>query len=162
MIFNFHFGKTLRSSSHAVVVRRDRQCPELCPVRAMQEYFIVTKSVGWNMREGYLFPEVNADASRGSVQWPAARMTATLQAHIRAGRLQDAGGQYTMHSFRVGGAVSQSLAGTAVEALMDFVGWKTKGVAKRYVGSTTQEGGASSKRPRVQSCLLYTSPSPRD
>lgn len=100
MIFNFHFGKTIRSSSHAVVVRRDRQCTELCPLRAIQEFFIAAQSAGWNMREGYLFPEVNADGSRGSSQWSAARMTASLQAHIRNGRLGDAGGQYTMHSFR--------------------------------------------------------------
>ena len=39
-----------------------------------------------------------------------------------------------MHSFRVGGAVSQVLAGTSFDALMDFVGWKTRSVAQRYVG----------------------------
>ena len=44
------------------------------------------------------------------------------------------GRRYSMHSFRVGGAVSQALASTAIDALMGFVGWKTRGVAHRYVG----------------------------
>jgi len=38
-----------------------------------------------------------------------------------------------MHSFWVGDAVSHSLAGTTVEALMAYVGWKTRKVAKRYI-----------------------------
>ena len=41
LIFSFHFGKTLRSSSHAVVARRDRDGNELCPVRAVQEFALV-------------------------------------------------------------------------------------------------------------------------
>ena len=37
-IFNFLFGKTLRSSSQAVVVRRNLDCREICAVAAMVEY----------------------------------------------------------------------------------------------------------------------------
>ena len=39
---------------------------------------------------------------------------------------------YTMHPFRVGGALSQQLAGTPVDAIMRLIGWKTRSVAERY------------------------------
>ena len=140
LIFNFHFGKTLRSSSHAVVARRDRDCNELCPVRAVQEFALVTKHAGWPPREGYLFPQVDPDGSRGSSPWTAHDMSSRLQAAVSAAGLAD-GRKYSMHSFRVGGAVSQALAGTAVDALMAHVGWKTKSVARRYVGPQPSVAG---------------------
>ena len=37
-IFNFLFGKTLRESSQAVVVRRNVECRDICAVAAMVEY----------------------------------------------------------------------------------------------------------------------------
>ena len=80
LIFNFHFGKTLRESSLAVVVRRNRTCPELCPVRAVQEFAIVAKSMGWAPRGGYMFPQVETDGSKGTSPWNAHDMSFT---HLR-------------------------------------------------------------------------------
>lgn len=37
LVFNFYFGKWLRSSSHAVVVRPNLDCPEICAVNAMAD-----------------------------------------------------------------------------------------------------------------------------
>ena len=37
---------------------------------------------------------------------------------------------FTMHSFRVGGSLSKSLAGTVVDEIMKIGGWKTESVAK--------------------------------
>ena len=79
LIFNFHFGKTLRESSLAVVVRRDRGCPELCPVRAVQEFAIVAKSLGWEPCGGYMFSHVEADGSNSSLPWSAHELSTTLQ-----------------------------------------------------------------------------------
>ena len=98
LIFNLHFGKSLRDSSHAIVVRRDRECPDLCPGRAIEEFVGVTKGMGWAPKEGYLFPEVNVDGSRGGNKLAAATMTANLQAVIKLAGL-DEGRNYTMHSF---------------------------------------------------------------
>ena len=42
-----------------------------------------------------------------------------------------------MHSFRVGGSLRKSLAGTAVDEVMKIGGWKTERVAWCYVGVTT-------------------------
>lgn len=68
-------------------------------------------------------------------------MVLALQSNVAAAGLTE-GRNYTMHSFRVGGAVSQTLAGTAVDALMEVVGWKTRGVAQRYVGPHPSVSGA--------------------
>ena len=72
---------------------------------------------------------VEGNGERGSVAITAPRMTATLQAHQRAGGSPD---HLTMHSFRVGGSLSKSLAGTAVDEIMKIGGWKTERVARYY------------------------------
>ena len=46
---------------------------------------------------------------------------------------------FTMHSFRVGGSLSKSLAGTAVDEIMKIAGCKTEGIARYYIGATTSK-----------------------
>ena len=75
-------------------------------------------------------------------------MTTALQAHLRAAGLPT---HFTMHSFRVGGFLSKSLAGTAVDEIMKIAGWKTESVAKYYVGATSSGKVPGSKRTRGQS-----------
>ena len=75
----------------------------------------------------------------------AQRMTAALQGHLRMAGLPD---HFTMHSFRVGGSVTKSLAGTAVDEIMKIGGWKTESIAKYYIESTTSTGVRASKRTR--------------
>lgn len=55
-----------------------------------------------------------------------------------------------MHSFRVGGSVSESLAGTAVDEIMKIGGWKTESVARDYIGQTTSDA-AKGKRRKLDS-----------
>lgn len=56
--------------------------------------------------------------------------------------------QFTMHSFCVGGSLTQSLGGTAVDEIMKIAGWKTQSVAERYIGPTTSDAVAASDRQR--------------
>ena len=60
-------------------------------------------------------------------------MTTALQKHLRATGLPD---HFTLDSFRVGGSLSQSLAGTHVDAIMEMDGRKTRRMAEYYVGAT--------------------------
>ena len=47
---------------------------------------------------------------------------------------------FTMHSFRVGGSLRKSLAGTPVdEFILQLGGWKTEAMARHYIGATTRE-----------------------
>lgn len=38
-----------------------------------------------------------------------------------------------MHSFRVGGSLSRSLAGESIEQIMQVGGWKTEAITRYYV-----------------------------
>ena len=67
-------------------------------------------------------------------------MTAALQAHLRAGGLPD---HSTIHSFRVGGSLSKSLAGKTVDEIMEIGGWKIERVTRCYIGPTTSAGANS-------------------
>ena len=134
LIFNFHVGKTLRKSVQAVVVLADTEGPETCAFRGVTEYISAALRIGWDLTEGYLFPVVEPNGTRGTVAVSASRMTAGLQMHLRAAGLPE---HYSMHSFRVGGSLSKSLAGTAVDEIMKIGGWKTEQVARYYIGATT-------------------------
>ena len=145
-VFSSHFGKTFRVSSHTFVVRPDRECPHISPVRAMGEYSGAAAAIGWDLAQGHLFPPVNVDGSRGTGTLKAAHMAASLQAYLRRADVPPPDTtQYTIHSFRVGGAVSRSLAGTTVADIMSFVGWKCAGVAQRYIGATPPHHGEKRK-----------------
>ena len=102
--------------------------------------------VGLNRRAPV--PVVTAEGGQGSLPLPAARVTTALQAHLRAAGLPN---HFTMHSFRVGGSLSKSLAGTAVDEIMKIGGCKTESVAKHYIGATSSEKVHGSKKKRGQS-----------
>ncbi|CAM9376086.1 unnamed protein product, partial [Laminaria digitata] len=69
-----------------------------------------------------------------------------VQTHLRAAGME--GKRYTMHSFRVGGAASHNMDGTAMDVLMEYVGWKSATTARRYVGVTASAAVAGAKRSR--------------
>ena len=103
--------------------------------------FVVSQStsqrllaIGWDLTADYLFPMVELNGERGITTITAPRMTAALQAHLRAGEMPD---HFTMHCFRVGRSLRKSLAGTAVDEIMEIGGWKTERVARYYIGATT-------------------------
>ena len=149
LIFNFQFGKTLRKSSEAVVVLADKECPQICAFRGVTEYISAAHSIGWDLAKGHLFPVVLPDGSRGDVAMSAPRMVTALQGHLRAAELPS---HFTLHSFRSGGSLSKSLAGTPMDEIMQIGGWKTEGMARYYVGATTSKRVAGAKRQREQAC----------
>ena len=132
-IVNFQFGKTTRVSKDAKVVAADPDSEVTCPLLAVEAYLDAAASYGWNLSTGHLFPVVTGEGKRGQTPLLAHQMTAALQQHLRVAGLPD---HYTMHSFRVGGSVNQSLAGTPIDAIMDMGGWKTRRMAEHYVGAT--------------------------
>ena len=62
---------------------------------------------------------VTTGGNRGRLPLFTARVTATLQGHLRAAEPPN---HFMMHSFRVGGPLSKSLAGTAVGEIMKIGG----------------------------------------
>ena len=117
----------------------------------MREYSSVGLRPRWggtSLAQGYLFLPVNSDGSRATEALKAEQTMTSLQAYLyRAGvPPPDANTQYTVHSFRVGGAVSRSLAGMAVADIMPLVGWESAGVAQMCIGDTPPNHGEKRKR----------------
>ena len=66
-----------------------------------------------------LAPSVLEIGEKGELALTPAQMTTNLQTHLRAASMVDK--RYAMHSFRVGGAVSHNMDGTAMDVLMEYV-----------------------------------------
>lgn len=75
-----------------------------------------------------------------------AQMITNLQTHLRAAGMENK--HYTMHPLRVGGAASHNMDGTAMNVLMEYAGWKSATIARKYVGVTSSAAAAGVKRSR--------------
>ena len=146
MIFNVQFDKTLRASSEAVVGLADRDCPAICAFRTVTRCITIAQRIGWNLTTGHLFPVVTAARGRGRLPLSAARMTANLK-----GICGWQSCRATLRCTPLGGSLSKSLAGTAVDEITKIGWWKTESVARYYIGATSSGQVQGSKRKRGQS-----------
>ena len=131
------------------MVKKNLDCREICVVAALVEYQQAAESMQWSLAKGsgFLFPSVLEGGENGDVALTAVQMTTSLHAHLRAAGMEYK--RYTMHSFRVGGAASHKMDGTAMGVLIEYVGWKSAVVARRYVGATASAAAAAGvKRSR--------------
>lgn len=135
-LFNFQWGKTLRDGSdHLLTVPYDEKYISTCPILAIEQFVAVGTHVGWDMSKGYLFPNISVEEKtgqpvRGTKSLTRAQMTSLLKASAKAARVS---GDFTMHSFRSGGAVSRSLAGDDLSTVMQRAFWKSPKTAWRYM-----------------------------
>ena len=131
------------------MVKKNLDCREICVVAALVEYQQAAESMQWSLAKGsgFLFPSVLEGGENGDVALTAVQMTTSLHTHLRATGMEYK--RYTMHSFRVGGAASHNMEGTAMDVHMEYVGWKSGTVARRYVGVTASAPAAGVKRSRV-------------
>lgn len=136
LLFNFQWGKTMRSGAdHVLAVEYNSDCIALCPVRAVERYVEIARSVGWNMDSGYLFPTVSPGTDggppvRGRKPVSASEMTAALKGYTKEVGIDQ---EFTVHSFRAGGAITQALDGQSLESIMQRAYWKNPRTAWRYM-----------------------------
>ena len=97
---------------------------------------------------GVCFTSVLEGGENGELALTPAQMTTNLQTHLRATGTDHK--RYTIHSFRVGGAASHNMDGTARDVLMEYVGmgWKSVTLARRYVGVIASAAAVGMKRSR--------------
>ena len=106
----------------------------------MGEYSGAAAGIGWDLAQGYLFSPVKVVGSKGTGTLKWAHMPASLQSYLRGAAVPppNANEQYTMLSFRVGGAVSRSLASTTVEDIYVSGGLEVRGgTSEIYRGYST-------------------------
>ena len=82
-----------------------------------------------------LFSTPKQDGTRGTSRLVAKDMTKALQGHLQEASLSTF---FTMHSFRVGASLSRTMAGEAIEQIMQVGGWKTEAIARYYVEPSTK------------------------
>ena len=63
---------------------------------------------------------------------------------------------FTFHSFRVGCAVSQTIAGKDIAEIMTAVNWKSEKVARRYVGGATNTRDPTGTTPGAAEARYVT------
>ena len=121
-VFNFQWGKTLRDGAdHLLTVPYKEEHIATCPVRAVEEFVRVGTHVGRNVTKRYLFPTVSPPREAGDppVRGPqplsAKQKSRFLKRHAKkAGEHTE----FSMYSFRSGGAVSRALAGDSTSTIM--------------------------------------------
>lgn len=136
MIYDFNFGKTLRKSVDSVVVPADPDSHKSCAFQEVRSYITAASHLGWDLEQGQLFPVIGPEGCREQLPIKPKTMKENLVGHLKHAGLPT---HYTMHSFRVGGSVSESLAGTAVDGRMKLGGWPTSRMAENCIRATTSE-----------------------
>ena len=88
------------------------------------------------MSNGYLFPEIPAsgDSTPKRLARPLSAKTMAARFKEHLGHAGLGSRQFTFHSFRVGCAVTQTIAGKDIAEIMAAVNWKSEKIARRYVG----------------------------
>ena len=107
-------------ADHLMTVEYDTTRTTTCPIRAVEQYIAVGTALGWKMTQGYLFPRIlrrpNMGAPiRGKTPISAPGMTKALKVHAHNARERTT---FTMHSFKLGGALTRDLAGEDLPTVM--------------------------------------------
>ena len=154
ILFNFYWAKTRRDGGENIfgVPLRPSQ-PEVCPLRALNTYVKLARSLGWDMG-GYLFhamtpvsklpPGSLATRHKAAQGYPHVLQQPAMNDILRV-RLEQFGlfkGD-TMHGFRSGGGVQARLTGMEADDLSDQAGWKDPEMAEYYLRlmAVLQPGG---------------------
>lgn len=135
LMFNFQWGKTQRDGAdHILTVPYDEQDISICPVRAVEQLVAVGSGAGWDMTKGYMFPSTSKGGKDAPVRGKKAVTTSVMSLALKSYAKQ-AGEQqeFSLHSFRSGGAISRALAGDSLSSIMQKAYWKNPKTAWRYM-----------------------------
>ena len=122
-------------ADHLMTVEYDTNRMTTCPISAVEQYIAVGTALGWNITQGYLFPRISQRPNtgalvRGKMPISAPDKTKALKVHARnAGERTS----FTMHSFRLGGALTRALAGEDLPTVMQRAFLNKPSTAWRYL-----------------------------
>jgi len=139
LLFNYVWGKTLRSGARHVfgVLRKTDRL--LCPVLALDQYVSGAKRLGVALagHGKYLFPPWRAASADGrepagaaNVPLASAQINTDLQKWLR---LCGIFAGETLHGIRSGGSIELSLTGKKLASVMQQADWASKGMASHYM-----------------------------
>lgn len=94
----------------------------VCPVRGLEVYVSVCKSMGIKLATGFLFRPVTTSNTVSTQSLGSSAAQARLSFCTSAVKGQLSGEHLTIHGFRSGSAVSLALEGVSLHEIMDLVG----------------------------------------
>ena len=118
-LFNHRWGKTLRDGSSNVFGLRRHSNPFICPVRAIENYIIISQNLGVDLSHGYLFCPTSPQGS--VLDKPFLPSTAESRLKFYLGQAKIDEGE-TLHSFRSGCALTLAFTGSPLADVMCPVG----------------------------------------
>ena len=134
VVITHTLGKPLRGQRNGFNTFVVKRCSslQLCPVRALEEYFQFSKSHGIDLSLGYLFRPVNNLSVVLTEPLPYSTVYMRLKSYLRVLGLDDG---ETPHSLRSGCAITMVLSGAAEsqEEVLGHVGWLRKETMDHYV-----------------------------
>ena len=129
-LFNHVWGKTLRDGSSNLFGLRRHPNPLICPVRAIENYIIVSQNIGVELRHGFLFRPTSPQGN--ILDKPLSSSTAESRLKFYLGQAKIDEGE-TLHSFRSGCALTLAFTGSPLADIMCHVGWKSSATASYYM-----------------------------
>jgi len=129
-LFNHVWSKTLRDGGSNLFGLRRHPNPFICPVRAIENYIIISQNVGVDLRHSYLFRPTSPQGS--ILDKPFLSSTAESRLKFYLGQAKIDEGE-TLHSFRSGCALTLAFAGSSLADVMCHVGWKSSTTASYYM-----------------------------
>ena len=128
ILFDHVFGKTLRSGDSRVFAMARHPNSAICPVQALDDYIPICTAIKISLHSSPLF-----SATRGNAVFPDVFSTdaaeARLKSYLEAARLSNK----TLYSFRHGGAITMALTGSALDDIVEHMGWKSHHMARHYL-----------------------------
>jgi hypothetical protein len=131
LLFNYVFGKTLRSGTkHVFGVLRSEDAV-MCPVTAMDEYVHGAADLGVRLggHGRYLFPPCR-DGQVCAGPLKSAQLNDDLRYWLTRCQIFDG---ETVHGMRSGGSIEKSLSGESLHSVMQLAYWKSPRMAKHYM-----------------------------
>lgn len=129
-LFNHVWGKTLRDGGSNLFGLRRHPNPLICPVRAIENYSIISQSIGIDLRHGYLFRPTSPQGSVSDKPLLSSTAESRLKFYLNQANIDEG---ETLHSFRTGCALTLAFSGSSLAGVMSHVGWKNSATASYYM-----------------------------
>ena len=128
ILFNHVFGKTLRSSDSRVFAVARHPNTAICPVKALDDYISICTALKISVHSGPLFR-----TTQGNIILPYPFSTDAAEARLKS-YLEAAGLSHKiLYSFRCGGAITMAITGSALDDIVEHVGWISHRMARHYL-----------------------------
>ena len=151
--------KTLRDGGSNLFGLRRHPNPFICPVRAIENYIIVSQNIGVDLRHSYLFRPKSLQGSILDKSFLSSTAESRLKFYLGQAKIDEG---KTSHSFRSGCALTLAFAGFSLADVMCHMGWKSSTTACYYMKLTdVRRAGApadalsSTSLPVIESSKTY-------